>query len=96
MSMTIYYDGQAITPRTGTFTLHGSFVDLYDMADPITLPERELTITLQPGQTWTRWNRRAYTRGKDITLYINDTIFDGRVKYRRLGKMVVTGRFRRT
>lgn len=55
--------------------------------------DRTVTITLTPGQRWPS----AYRKGQAITLRIevDSTHYGdlvGRVKYRRLGKMVVLGR----
>jgi hypothetical protein len=91
--MDIKYAGTPLTPREAemSFTLHGSFVDVWDQA--VTLPERTLTIRLQPGQSWSKATPRIMRRGQAVDLDINGKRFIGRVRYRRLEKLVVDGRF---
>lgn len=95
MSLTVEYLGEPITPRDAGFTLNGSYVDVFDSvsAQPVEMPERLLTIRLQQGECWSNVNRRIYRRGQPVRLWVNDAVFVGRVKYRRMEKLVCIGRF---
>ena len=90
--MDVTYAGVPLTPREAemSFTLHGSFVDVWERAE---LPERTLTIRLQPGQSWSKATPRIMRRGQPVDFYINGEHFQGRVRFRRLEKLVVDGRF---
>lgn len=92
MTVNVEWMGERIVPAEAEFTLHGSYVDAFqDLA--VEQLERTLTITLQPGQSWRRSVARQYRRGHPVVLFVNDERFVGRVKFRRLGKLVCVGRF---
>jgi hypothetical protein len=91
----ISYAGLPLETREISLTFCGKLVD--DVFGPYVDAhdgEREVVITLAHGESWRANLPHVYKRGSPVELFLNDEHFVGRVKFRRLNKLVCTGRFR--
>lgn len=87
----VSYKGWAIRDMALSFTVPMTGDESWVTAAPI--PEREVTIRLQQGQAWTVVAPNTLKRGQTVDIDIQGHPFVGRVKYRRLNRLVIRGRF---